>query len=185
MRSRKFFVVASAVVLVGFAVVGFLLNGAHNSQPYAGFESRAISSLSEEKIDGLKKSLGLGYALPAELNGFPGPRHVLDFAEQLALTPAQKSQTEALFQSMKSEAGALGERLIIAERQVDQFFKAKGSDETKLFQLTAASAEVEGQLRATHLKYHLAMVTLLQPEQIEAYRKLRGYHPGHDAHTLQ
>ncbi len=38
-------------------------------------------------------------------------------------------------------------------------------------------ARLQGQLRQTHLKYHLAMVDLLSPEQIQRYRQLRGYEP--------
>lgn len=41
--------------------------------PYAGFEKRAVKSLSDQQIADLKAERGMGYALAAELNGYPGP----------------------------------------------------------------------------------------------------------------
>src|SRR4029079_7594941 len=44
--------------------------------------------------------------------------------------------------------------------------------------LTAATAAIgatQGELRATHLKYHLAMMDVLTPEQIRRSGELRGY----------
>ena len=45
-------------------------------------------------------------------------------------------------------------------------------------------ATLRGELRLAHLRAHLAMKTILTPEQIEAYDRLRGYagpgeHRGH------
>ena len=51
--------------------------------PYAGFEKRAIKALSEQQIADLRAGRGMTLALAAELNGYPGPVHVLEHAEQL------------------------------------------------------------------------------------------------------
>ena len=56
--------------------------------PYAGEQTREIKALSGSDIANLRNGRGMGLARPAELNRYPGPRHVLDTAE-LALTPAQ------------------------------------------------------------------------------------------------
>ncbi|MDP2956413.1 MAG: hypothetical protein Q8N53_08320 [Longimicrobiales bacterium] len=40
----------------------------------------------------------MGMARPAELNGFPGPRHVLDLADLLALAPDQRSEVQGIFE---------------------------------------------------------------------------------------
>ena len=37
------------------------------------------------------------------------------------------------------------------------------------------AAELRGRLRATHLRYHLEMMDVLSPEQIERYNTLCGY----------
>ena len=54
------------------------------------------------------KQRGMGLALPAESNGYPGPRHVLELADQIGLNADQKAQTQALFDSMQAKAKQLG-----------------------------------------------------------------------------
>src|SRR5262249_1929289 len=48
-----------------------------SSNPYAGQQSRSIKALSEDDIAALLKGAGIGLAKAAELNGYPGPAHVL------------------------------------------------------------------------------------------------------------
>jgi Spy/CpxP family protein refolding chaperone len=155
----------------------------HQAQTYAGLETREIKSLSADELNGLKEGKGLGYALSAELNGYPGPRHVLELAEKLKLTPEQKTQTELLFADMQRESSALGEKLIEAERAIDRGFRHRMLDSAKLDGLTRDAAEIDGKLRAAHLKYHLGMIAVLNPEQVASYVQLRGYagggHAGH------
>ena len=43
------------------------------AQPYAGMETRAIKTLSDKDIADLNAGRGMGLALAAELNGYPGP----------------------------------------------------------------------------------------------------------------
>ena len=61
---------------------------AHQHSPYAGQEARDIKALSLEEIADLAAGRGMGLALAAELNGYPGPRHVLDLAPELGLEDA-------------------------------------------------------------------------------------------------
>jgi hypothetical protein len=56
--------------------------------PYAGMQTRSIKALSTQQIDDLRTGRGMGLALAAELNGYPGPAHVLELSERLALSPA-------------------------------------------------------------------------------------------------
>lgn len=49
--------------------------GAESSHPYAGMERRPIKALSQQQIDDLRAGRGMGLALAAELNGYPGPSH--------------------------------------------------------------------------------------------------------------
>ena len=48
------------------------------ASPYAGQESRRIKSLSEQDIAELRAGRGWGLAKAAELNGMPGPAHLLE-----------------------------------------------------------------------------------------------------------
>src|ERR1051326_5424589 len=87
---------------------------APEQQPYAGLQTREIKALSHEQMADLAAGRGMGLALAAELNGYPGPRHVLDLASQLDLTADQRASVQALFDSMKSEAIPLGKKLLAA-----------------------------------------------------------------------
>ena len=148
----------------------------HNHpQPYAGLDVRPVKALSPEQLADLRAGRGMGLALPAELNGYPGPTHVLELAGPLGLTPEQRARTEALVAAMKAETIPLGERLIADETALDRLFAEKRAT---VGTLDAASANVGGgqaALRAAHLRYHLDMMAVLTPEQIARYVALRGY----------
>src|SRR5262249_37564784 len=98
---------------------------AQSQQPYAGLKGRAIKSLSEQQIADLRAGRGMGLALAAELNGYPGPMHVLELAEPLDLSDQQRAKMQELFTAMKAEAIPLGERLIAHEADLDKQFANK------------------------------------------------------------
>jgi Spy/CpxP family protein refolding chaperone len=174
------------------AMLAVIAGAAHaqHGQPYASQQTRAIKALSAEQIADLKAARGMGLALAAELNGYPGPAHVIEHADALSLSPEQRARTRALFEAMKTEAGAIGERLIAQEAQLDRAFADNSIDERRLAELSAAIGATQGALRAAHLKYHLSQTELLTPHQRHRYAELRGYgtagavapsghHPGH------
>jgi Spy/CpxP family protein refolding chaperone len=144
-------------------------------QSYAGLQTREIKALSREEMADLTAGRGMGLALAAELNGYPGPRHVLDLADQLGLSDEQRTYIQQLFDSMKSEAMPIGQKLIATERDLNRAFVERTITPEQLKAATAAIAEIQGKLRDTHLKYHLATAALLSPDQIRHYAELRGY----------
>lgn len=146
-------------------------------QPYAGLETRAVASLPADEIAGLRAGRGLSLALPAELNGYPGPLHVLELAERLRLTPEQTRRTEALLASMRREAIALGEAVIAAESRLDLLFREKRATADNLATETAQAGATRAALRAAHLRHHLVMRDLLTEGQIALYQQARGYLP--------
>jgi hypothetical protein len=93
--------------------------GETTTSAYAGEEARAIKALSAEDIEALRSGQGMGFAKAAELNGYPGPAHVLALADQLQLTSEQLSKTRAIEASMRAKAKTIGIELIDAERQLD------------------------------------------------------------------
>ena len=143
--------------------------------PYAGLQQRAIKALSEEQIADLKAGRGMGLALAAELNGYPGPMHVLELREQLQLTADQRRRFQQLFDGMKAEAIAVGETLIASEQALDRRFSDKQMTPDELTRLTAHIGAAQGKLRAVHLKYHLLTADLLTSAQRQRYAELRGY----------
>ena len=141
------------------------------SRPYAGQQVRTIKALSDDDIAALRKGEGMGMAKAAELNGYPGPKHVLDFAGQLGLTDIQRRDVQTIFDRMSAAAKPLGDQLIAPEQAL-----AKGDiTPDRLTAATAAIAELQGRLRAVHLSAHLETRALLNPDQIARYEQLRGY----------
>jgi hypothetical protein len=148
---------------------------AQSPQPYAGMQERPIKALSADQIADLKAGRGMGLALPAELNGYPGPVHVLEHADAMQLTPQQRERTRALYEAMKAETIPLGHRLIAEESELDRAFAGRKITAASLAEKTAAIGRTQGALRAAHLRYHLAQAELLRPEQMRRYAALRGY----------
>src|SRR5215467_10229027 len=164
-------------VLVAFALAaGPSL--AQSPQPYTGLEGRSIKALSEQQIADLRAGRGMGLALAAELNGYPGPLHVLEFANDLDLTSQQRTKAQELFAAMKAEALPLGERLIAQEAELDKAFASKTITAASLAASTEAIGTTHAALRQAHLKYHLFTIEVLTPTQIEQYAALRGYKGG-------
>jgi len=59
-------------------------------EPYAGMQTRSIKALSDQQIADLKAGRGMGLALPAELNGYPGPIHVLELPTNSGFPPNKR-----------------------------------------------------------------------------------------------
>jgi Spy/CpxP family protein refolding chaperone len=165
------------LLLALLATLGMVHGGLAGSPdtPYAGLERRPIKALSAEQVDDLLSGRGMGLALPAELNGYPGPRHVLDLADELGLTAEQQDETARLFEEMQARAIALGERIVAGEQALDRLFSDGQASETAIRDATLEIGRLRGELRAVHLGYHLAMRDLLTREQTAAYQELRGY----------
>ena len=161
---------------ITFAFALMLVSSASIAQaPYAGMEARPIKALSEQQIADLQAGRGMGLALAAELNGYPGPSHVLELADKLDLSSDQRGQVQRLFDSMKAEAVPLGSKLIEQESNLDRQFATHAITPEILKVATAEVAMTQGALRETRLKYHLATVRILTPDQMQRYAGLRGY----------
>jgi hypothetical protein len=151
---------------------------AQSHQPYAGMQVRPIKALSDQQIDDLKAGRGMGLALAAELNGYPGPIHVLELADRLDLSSAQHARTQELYAAMKAEAVGLGETLIAQEADLDRQFAGKTVTPDSLAATVRAIGNTQAALRAAHLKYHLSTLEVLTPAQVKRYADLRGYSGG-------
>lgn len=160
---------------------------APRATPYAGQQQREIKALSPEEVQAYAQGQGFGFAKAAELNGYPGPLHTLELAQELDLSEEQRARTQALLTQHKAEARQIGAQLIEGERALDQAFSSQTVDEKTLAALIAASGEKLAQLRAAHLQTHLVQTAMLTAEQIARYKTLRGYDKAVDAprHDMQ
>ena len=143
--------------------------------PYAGEQARQIKALSEGEVSSLLNGHGMGFARAAELNSYPGPRHVLDLADDLKLTPAQTTTLTGVFESMKAAALPLGRELVARETELDRLFTGKQATPDAVLALTREIGRLQGELRAVHLNAHVATVGILKAGQIARYDELRGY----------
>ena len=148
---------------------------AQTASPYAGQEQRTIKALSDQEIGDLQEGRGMGLAKAAELNSYPGPLHVLQLANQLELSDAQRAASESLYTEMRNKAQPLGRKIIESERKLDQTFANNQINPTNLRSQINAIAILQGELRAVHLETHLTQRSLLTPEQRTRYDVLRGY----------
>lgn len=131
--------------------------------------------LANEQIADHRIGRGMSLTLPAELNGSPGPVHVLELGDQLRLTTEQHTRVQELHAAMKAEAIPLGERLIAQEADLDRQFATKLATPASLQAATAEIGATYGALRLAHLRYHLSTLSVLTPEQVRRYGELRGY----------
>ncbi|WP_428526093.1 hypothetical protein [Roseibium sp.] len=166
---------ALAIALVPIAAFSQDHGHGSNTAPYAGFETREIKSLSEQDIAELQRGGGWGLALPAELNGHPGPAHLLDLQTELELSAEQVGTITATYKTMRIAAIAAGERLIAAEAAISNAFAQPGLSEETLRSLLAEAGKARTELRFIHLSRHLSTPELLSDAQIQQYNILRGY----------
>ena len=147
---------------------------AHHS-PYAGQEPSGIAGLSRQELDDLENGAGMGLARAAELRHYPGPKHVLELAAELGLSPAQKMAVQEIHDRMLERAIELGLEIVERERHLDRRFAHRHIDESVLREATEAIAALNGELRFVHLGAHLETRELLSDEQVADYDRLRGY----------
>lgn len=156
----------------------FILTGcrlAPAPSPHTSQQESPVRGLSRQEVEDLLAGRGAGYARTAELNSYPGPRHVLDLGSRLELSAEQRERTQAVFDSMQRDARRLGEEIVDRERALAGAFATRAISAEQLQASVDSLAALYGRLRGTHLRAHLATAAILSPEQVRAYDRLRGY----------
>lgn len=161
----------AALILAGGPVAA---ETEHTSK-YSGEENREIKSLSSEDIQELRRGGGWGLAKAAELNGIPGPAHLLELQDEIPLTSEQVSLISDIYETMRARAVREGEILITLEQELETLFREDVLSRSNLKAKLDQIAQARGNLRFTHLATHLETPGLLSPAQITRYNELRGY----------
>jgi Arc/MetJ family transcription regulator len=162
-------------------VVALFGNGAdsHYQHQHGGSSGQetaaATSSLSADDVTALLTGDGMGQAKAAELNGYPGPKHVLELASALELTEDQAREVTTLRANMLEAAIRLGHAIVNEERMLDEAFRSGTMTADDLTARVSSIARLKGDLRAVHLAAHIATRTLLTRKQTERYRALRAH----------
>lgn len=163
--------------LLWLLIFTFEIQAQADHSPYAAeADRREIKSLSADERLGYMEGHGMGLARAAELNGYPGPLHVLELAEPLRLTAEQKKQTEKIRAAMLTEAKQKGKFIVDRERELDRLFSGGQISEEQMKALAGEIARMQGELRLVHLRAHLEMKRVLRPDQVKRYNEMRGYH---------
>ncbi len=125
--------------------------------------------------DALLKGLGMALATYAEVNGYPGPKHVIELQSELGLTRDQLKKAEALANSVKVSATAKGEEIVQEEEELFKLFESGSIHERMLRTKLERIGKLRADLRFIHLQAHLRMKQILTPDQIKRYSELRGH----------
>jgi Spy/CpxP family protein refolding chaperone len=126
----------------------------------------------------------MGLALPAELNGYPGPKHVLELAAELDVSEDRRQAVQRVHDAMLEQAKELGRQIVEAERRLDALFAGAEATPEAVRAALDHLATLQAALRHTHLHAHLETKALLTEAQVARYTHLRGYaaeatHHGH------
>jgi hypothetical protein len=140
----RFMIATAAIIVLTSAAIG--------QQPYAGLQNRSIKTLSDQQIADLNAGRGMGLALAAELNGYPGPMHAIELAERLHLSTDQVSKLESLFEAMKAETIPLGATLISQERSLNDDFANRTVTPASVEATTQRIGATQAALRAAHFE---------------------------------
>lgn len=179
MLKKNVFAMTTGAIVLAVAGVAFAEKASHVS-PYAGQEARQITSLSEADVEELTRGGGWGLAKAAELNGMPGPAHLLEMKNEIGLSSVQVSEIIVVRDAMRAEAKRLGRKLIDMERALDEGFKGKSFTPETLEVAVVKLGNVRAQLRFAHLSAHLLTPQILTDAQVSKYNQLRGYASGDD-----
>lgn len=171
----RFLIVVLLALLLPFPAMA---QGKHtHSSPYAGQQMREIKSLSAEDIAELEEGGGWGLAKAAELNGMPGPSHVLKMKHELRLTADQEASTRRILDGMREDAIEEGRDLIALETALEVGFRDRSLNPKSLQERIGEIETSRSNLRYIHLAAHLEMMGVLKEEQVKRYNDLRGYSP--------
>lgn len=143
--------------------------------PYVSEAGNTIKALTAQDVDNYLRGAGMGFAKAAELNSYPGPKHVLELADELQLTDEQKTQVEAIFAAMQAEAQRLGATLVEQEQALDALFAEQTADAAAVRTQVEAIGATRAAVRFAHLNAHLETQALLSNWQIRHYDMVRGY----------
>lgn len=145
------------------------------ASPYVDQQHSDVRGLSASEIEELRTGAGMGMARPAELNGYPGPLHVLELADELDLDDDQRAAVQAVRSDMLAEAVPIGEDILDAYAALEEAFRNRSIDADSLRMRLERIAGLYEDLRFVHLAAHLDTAPLLTEHQTMRYIELRGY----------
>jgi len=158
--------------LAAFLVASALPAAAQQAgQP--GHQGRGHGAMQAREFRNLQQGRGMGMGRVAEVNGYPGPMHVLQHAEALELAEGQIERSRELMSRVKSRAPELGKQIVDAERRLAAMFAEGGINAAEMDALLLEIAKLRAHLRSLHLTAHLDQAAVLTEAQLLKYKELR------------
>lgn len=150
----------------------------HGAGTPGGGEGHLRALACEREFDAVVAAgRGFGLAFAADRRRYPGPLHILELRERLALTPAQEARARALFAAMEVDARARAAGLAAAEARLVDLFASGRADEGAVRAAVADAERARAELRLAHLLVHLAARDLLTEAQRRLYHEARWPEP--------
>lgn len=165
-------------IAIVFGGICLALSATPATGQYPSVPASHHACLNEER-QAIESGEGFGMALVADRNGYPGPKHILELKRELALTPEQEKQVQALFAAMRAEALAAGKKLLDSEADLERLFASGAAEAAEVRRRLDEMAAWRAELRWVHLSAHLRAHELLTPEQRARYHALRHGEPQH------
>jgi Spy/CpxP family protein refolding chaperone len=163
----------AVVMLAGLSGGAAITWGQHGHGPGHEGGHRAAQACASEFDKVVGEGRGFGMAFAADQNGYPGPLHVLELKERLALSAEQEATMQQLMHAMFAESKPKSARLLAAETKLRQLFADRTADAAVV---RAAVDEVErsrSEVRLVHLLTHLKTRELLTEGQRRIYHEAR------------
>ena len=164
-----------SIFLLGFTTAHASEVSHSHASKYTGQEKQPIKSLSPDDIAELKRGAGWGFAKAAELNGIPGPAHLLEMKDKIPLSELQIEKITRIYEEMRTKAIEQGEKFISLEQELENRFQDRTITDVTLRSSLGAIADARMELRYIHLATHLQTPEILSADQINKYNALRGY----------
>lgn len=139
-----------------------------------------LSGVSEQEKEALLKGGGLGAGMIAMMNGYPGPKHVLEMGDELELTDAQRESIGTIYGKVKAESVKYGTELVEKDEALAAMFTSGSVDTGDVEKLAREIGELQGRVRAEHLNAHVKTYDALTPAQREKLSSMQGMHQMHE-----
>ena len=122
----------------------------------------------------LEKGEGGGMVSYAGINGYPGPRRILEMESKLYLSEEQQKDIQALCDGVQESAREKGDAIIKKEEQLESMFRSGKANESDVKKLSGEIAQLRGELRALHMIAHIEARKILTKEQLAVCNPERG-----------
>ncbi len=147
--------------------------GVHQGARQSGGPHKTVQQWMDDFDRVIAGGRGAGLAFAADQNGYPGPMHVLELADELALSPEQQAKMRALVEAMFAESKPKSARLLDAERRLRAVFAEGRANETAIRTAVGEVERARSEVRLIHLLTHLKTRDLLTEEQRRLYHEAR------------